>query len=175
MKFIFVIRYLLLSLLLINTSAYSENSVAFLDLDIIIKKSVAGISITSQLNEIKKKQIENFKKKELILKDKENKLISQKNVISKDKFEKQVLNLRKEIENYKITRNKEINDSNQKMVNAQSSLLNKMTPILTNYSNEKNISIIIPKKNIIIGRTERNITKEILQILDKKIKKIKVN
>ena len=95
--------------------------------------------------------------------------------MSKDKFEKQVVNLRKEIDDYKIIRNKSIYDSNQKMIKAQSSLLNKMTPILTNYSQEKEISIIIPKKNIVIGRTAQDITQDILQIVNKKIKKIEVN
>ena len=61
------------------------------------------------------------------------------------------------------------------MIKAQSSLLSKLNPILTNYSKENNIHLIIPKKNIIIGRSELDITNAILQILDKKIKTIKVD
>ena len=50
-----------------------------------------------------------------------------------------------------------------------------LTPILTEYSQVKNISIVMDKKNIIVGKTELNITKEILSLLDDKIKKIKLN
>ena len=50
-----------------------------------------------------------------------------------------------------------------------------LSPILAEYSKENNISIIMDKKNIIVGKTELNITKEILALLDDKIKKIKLN
>ena len=54
-------------------------------------------------------------------------------------------------------------------------ILKTLSPILTEYSKSNNISIIMDKKNIIIGKTELNITKEILILLDEKIKKIKLN
>ena len=54
-------------------------------------------------------------------------------------------------------------------------ILKTLSPILTEYSKNNNISIIMDKKNIIIGKTELNITKEILILLDEKIKKIKLN
>ena len=50
-----------------------------------------------------------------------------------------------------------------------------LSPILAEYSKENNISIIMDKKNIIVGKTELNITKKILALLDDKIKKIKLN
>ena len=54
-------------------------------------------------------------------------------------------------------------------------ILKTLSPILTEYSKNNNISIIMDKKNIIVGKTELNITKEILILLDDKIKKIKLN
>tara|TARA_B100000579_G_scaffold433893_1_gene453561 strand:- start:438 stop:611 length:174 start_codon:yes stop_codon:yes gene_type:complete len=54
-------------------------------------------------------------------------------------------------------------------------ILKTLSPILTEYSKNNNISLIMDKKNIIIGKTELNITKEILILLDEKIKKIKLN
>lgn len=175
MKFNFISKFFLFIFLLINTNAYSEGTVAFLDLDKIMKKSSAGISISKQLENLKKKEIGNFKKKEALLQDNEKKLISQKNVLSKDEFKKKVLILRNEIKDYKSSRNQIIKISNQKMIKAQSSLLSKLNPILSNYSKENNIHLIIPKKNIIIGRSELDITNAILKILDKKIKTIKVD
>ena len=55
------------------------------------------------------------------------------------------------------------------------SIIKTLSPILTEYSLEKNISIIMDKKYIIVGKTEMNITKEILTLLDNKIKKVKLN
>ena len=54
-------------------------------------------------------------------------------------------------------------------------IIKNLSPILAEYSKEKNISIIMDKKNIIVGKTELDITKKILVLLDKKIKKIKLN
>ena len=65
--------------------------------------------------------------------------------------------------------------SNQKMIKAQTDLINKLTPILAKYSEEKNISMIVQKKNIIIGKSDLDITKDILDIVNKGIKKININ
>ena len=54
-------------------------------------------------------------------------------------------------------------------------IVKNLSPILTEYSKQNNISLIMDKKNIIIGKTVLNITKEILALLDNKIKKIKLN
>ena len=54
-------------------------------------------------------------------------------------------------------------------------LIKSITPILETYIKENNISIIIDKKNIIVGKTELNITEKIINVLDSKIKKIKLN
>ena len=51
-------------------------------------------------------------------------------------------------------------------------LLDLLNPILTTYSKENSISIIIEKRNIIIGKTDLDITEEIVNILNKKIKKL---
>ena len=166
---------LILFFLLFNTYSYGSTTAAFVDLNIIMNKSTAGISITNQLNKIKNKEIEKFKKSEKELKIKEEKIISQKNVLSNEEFEKKILTLRNEIKNYNDSRNKIVQDSNQKLFNARADLLNKLTPILTTYSTDKDIDIILPKKNILIGRTELDITDEILEIFNKKIKTIKIN
>ena len=57
---------------------------------------------------------------------------------------------------------------------AQANLIESITPILTDYSSKNSISYILPKKNIIIGKSELDITKIILDLLDSKVKNIKV-
>ena len=58
--------------------------------------------------------------------------------------------------------------------NAQISLINTLTTILSEYAEKNSISYIIPKKSIIIGQSELNLTNIILDILDSKIKNIKL-
>ena len=84
MKFENLTKYLLIIFfLLFANKAYSENSIVYLDLDYILKKSVAGTSIVAQLNNLNKKNLEKLKKKEIYLKKEEEKLNSQKNNLSK--------------------------------------------------------------------------------------------
>ena len=90
---------------LFNTYSFGATTTAFVDLDIIMNKSTAGISITNQLKKIKNKEIEKFKKSESEFKIKEEKIIAQKNVLSNEEFEKKILAFRNEIKNYNDSRN----------------------------------------------------------------------
>ena len=58
--------------------------------------------------------------------------------------------------------------------NSKKKLIETLTPILAEYSQKNSISYIIPKQSIIIGKSELDLTKTILEILNSKIKKIKL-
>ena len=60
-------------------------------------------------------------------------------------------------------------------MNATANLLKEINPILSNYSNENGISIILRKKDIVLARTDLDITKQIIETIDLKIKKINLN
>ena len=53
-------------------------------------------------------------------------------------------------------------------------MLKTIRPILTDYSSKNSISILMQKKNIIIGKNELDITDAILKELDEKLTKIKL-
>ena len=50
-----------------------------------------------------------------------------------------------------------------------------MSPILEDYSKKNSISLIIQKKNLVMGKKEMEITKDVLKIVNDKVKKIKLN
>ena len=50
-----------------------------------------------------------------------------------------------------------------------------LNKILGKYASENSISLVIQKKNIVIGKSEMDITKPILEIFNKEIKDVKVN
>tara|TARA_Y100001970_G_C13590430_1_gene535276 strand:+ start:56 stop:202 length:147 start_codon:yes stop_codon:yes gene_type:complete len=45
---------------------------------------------------------------------------------------------------------------------------------LAEYSTKNKISLIMEKKNVVIGKSELDITKNILELLNKKIKKVEL-
>ena len=53
-------------------------------------------------------------------------------------------------------------------------LLKLINPILLDYSNDKSILFILNKKNLVIGKTELDITDEIIKIINKEIKQFKI-
>ena len=160
---------------IIANITYAETNVAFIDMQYIMDKSLAGLSLKKQLENLHKKNLNEFKKTEDILKKKEEDLLSKKNILSKEEFQKEISNLRSKVKKYNIDRNEKINSLTKNRLESMQSIIKTLSPILAEYSKEKNISIIMDKKYIIVGKTELNITKEILTLLDNKIKKVKLN
>jgi len=152
-----------------------ENKIAYLDLNFIMANSIAGKSITSQLEKNHKKNIKNFEKIEEELKNEESKIIAQKSVITKEEFEKKIINLRNKASVYRKERNDNLNNLNNQRLDASTKMISLIRPILSDYSEENSISLIIQKRNIIIGKTSLDITEDILKIVDENIKKISLD
>ena len=140
-----------------------------------MKDSLAGKSIIAQLKKKRESSITKFKSREKDIFEKEKKLISQKNILSKEDFEKKLKDLRNDISNYQKDRNKTSNEITKSRVNASTKLISKLTPILEDYSKKNSIRIIVQKKNIVMGKKEDDITKDIMEIVNQRIKNIKID
>ena len=172
------IRSLLLLIFFIFFSKISlshEKTIVYIDLNKIMNNSIAGKSITSQLENNHKKNISKFKNIEEKLKKEEADIISQKNVVTKEEFEKKIIDLRDKANKFRKERNDNINNLNNQRLEATSKMITLVRPILSEFSDQNSISLIIDKKNIIIGKTLLDITDDILKIIDEKISKIKLD
>ena len=156
--------------------AYTETGIiTYIDMDKIMNNSTAGKKFTKSLEDLHKSNIEKYKKIEKSLKDKENKILSQKNVLSKEEFEKKVSDLRIEAKDYREKRSNSINELNNMRLEGTSKLINLINPILAEYSKINNIAMIMQKKSIVIGKSDLEITDKILEIVNQKIEKIDLN
>tara|TARA_Y100000590_G_scaffold301368_1_gene339777 strand:- start:2217 stop:2744 length:528 start_codon:yes stop_codon:yes gene_type:complete len=158
-----------------KNSLSHEKSVVYIDLNKIMRSSNAGKSITSQLENNHKKNISKFKKIEEELKKEESEIISQKNVLTNEEFEKKIIDLRDKANKFRKERNNNINNLNNQRLEATQKMITLVKPILSDYSEKNSISLIIEKKNIIIGKTLLDITDDILKIVDEKIGKIQLD
>ena len=173
--FLNTIRLFLISILLLFPKiSYSEN-IVYIDIDFIMNNSLAGKSITSNLEKSYKIEDDNFKKIGNELKNKEKNLISQKKILNEEEYKKKVNILVDEINNYKESKKIFLKDFNSKKIESTKILLNKINPILADYSKENSIGIILQKKNIVIGKKDLDITQDIIKILNNKVKKIEIN
>ncbi len=160
--------------LFFNNLAISEQKIAFINMDKVISTSNSGISILKQLNDLKKKNSNFLKIEEKKFKEKEKKLISQKKLISEVDFKNKVDELKSEIKKYNQIRNKMIEDFNKLKVDSTNNLLKLINPILIKFSNDKKISIILQKKDLVVAKVELDITEEVIKIVNKEVKEFKI-
>ena len=156
----------------IQKSVAEDLKIVFVDMDKIIATSNAGKKAQSSMDKFAKKENQKFDSIEANLKKKEQDILNQKNIISKEELDKKVksfqaeiLKLRKE----KVEFNRNIIKKNKE---ATSKMINEINKILTQYASDNSVSLVIQKKNIIIGKTELDITPEILKEFNNKVKSI---
>ena len=162
--------------LLFFSISYAEDfKIVYLNIDKIMEESIAGKSIKKKLENLYNKDLEKFKKNDEILKQKEKKIIAQKNIMSQDDFQNEITNLRSEIIKFQRDQVNARDKINKLRLKATSKLISKLSPILEEYAKENSISLILQKKNIVMGKKEIEITNDILSLANKKIKNIDIN
>jgi Skp family chaperone for outer membrane proteins len=159
---------------IIFSPAMADQKIVFVDMDRLVSVSKPGSSIFKQLKDINNKNLNFLKNEEKKFKEQEKKLIAQKNIITEDDFTNKVEKLKSEINDYNLDRKKMIEEFNKLKVENTNNLLKQINPILTKYSKENEISIILQKKDLIIGKTELDITDEIIKIINVEIKEFKI-
>ena len=102
-------------------------------------------------------------------------MIQQKKVISQEEYIKKVNDLRKKVSSLQVERNSLLEKISKDRTKARNELLKNLNPIIENYMQEKKIRLVVDKKNIILADEKLDITKEIMQALNTKLKSIKLN
>ena len=172
MKIIF--SSILVIFLFFTNQAFSEQKIAFIDMDKIISSSKSGSSVLKQLTDLNNKNLKFLKNEEKMFKEKETKLISQKNIISEVDFQNKVNELKSEIKNYNQNRNKMLADFNKLKIDNTNNLLKLINPILVKFSNDKEIAIILQKKDLVVAKTQLDITDEVIKIVNSEVKEFKI-
>ncbi len=167
-----IIFFLLLFFIKINYSL-ADLKIAYIDINFILIHSLVGQKIEKHVNKIEEENIKKFKEQEKILKDKEKIIIAQENILDKKKIENKISLLNLEINNYRNEKKKLTDELKIKKIEYTKKILNHLNPIITNFVDENSISIVLPKKNIIIGEKKLDITSDIINLLNNELKEIK--
>ena len=165
---------ILVIFLFFTNQVFSQQNIAFIDMDRVISTSKPGSSLLKQLTDLNSKNLKFLEDEEKKFKEKETKLISQKNIISEDDFKSKVNELKSEIKNYNQKRNKMLTDFNKLKVNNTNNLLKLINPIIVKFSDDNEISIILQKKDLVVAKTELDITDEVIKIINTNIKQFKI-
>ena len=147
----------------------AETKIAFVDVDAIIYGSDIGKTMNKNFDqEFKKEET----KLENELKKKEIDILNKKNILSETELNENITKLKEEISNFQKQR-REANDKFRKTRLEQTNkLLQNLNKILADYAEKNSISIVIQKKNIVMGKTEFDITPDIFKIFNKEVRSL---
>ena len=165
-KFFFIFIFFFFNIAQVN----SNEPIAYIDMDFIIKNSEIGKKTLNAINIRNNKNINELKEKEKILKDLESKIISKKNIISKENFDKEVLLFKEKAAKFKDDQLKMVENFNIYKKKELDGILSKISPIINAYMEKKSVKILLDSKNILIGRSNLNLTNEVIKEINEKIK-----
>ena len=169
----YIIRILFFFILFNNLNANEiTDNLKIIDINFIINNSVAGKKMISDLDKENKIKLEELNKIENNLAENKSKLISQKNILNPDEYNKKVENHQLKVSDYQKRKKNVFEELNKKRLNLTNTLLKSLNDVLVAYANENSIDIIIKKESVLITQKNADITKIILEKLNKKIKSI---
>ena len=175
MKKLSIILTVLLIFMLPMEKRLLASDVYFIDYSKVMNESTAGKKAQDYLKNFLNNSNKKFNDTAKKLKDEENKIISQKNALSKEEYKKKADALRKKVFELNKGRDKLIRDVAAKRKKAGDEMLKKLNPILGKYMEENNITVVIDKKNVLMGNKKFEITPQIIEILNKEFKSINLN
>ncbi len=154
----------------ISGTSQSNEKIYFLNMEYVVKNSNAGKSIIDKINNMNQNNIEKLKKKENELKKIEENIKKKQNILSKEELDKEIINLRKKVNIFRAEKNNMVNNINETKNKELKKLYSEINPIIQSYMNKNNISILLDAKNIIAGKTQSDITNDIVIEVNKILK-----
>ena len=151
----------------------ANEKIVFIDVDRVIYESNLGKKIAKQMDGDYKKEDDKLKKTEENLKKKEANIVKQKNILSEEELNKKIKDLQVEINQFKGEKNSLMNKFQQQKLKKINIMVESLNKILSKYASSESIDIIVQKKNIVIGKSELDITDEILEIFNKEVTSLK--
>ena len=152
-----------------NIVLSNDQKIAYINIDFIIKNSDIGQNVLKKISDLDKKNIETLDKRNKELKEQEINLKNKENIISQAAFESEVKQLQKKIKTYNEEKNKMVMDLNEYKNKEINNIFIKIGPILEKYMKEESIDVILNSKNIIIANPKLDITKTIIERVNKNL------
>ena len=108
-----------------------------------------------------------LKIKEKKIKERKAKINQTKNISSEEKLKKDIKVFNEDVEKFRLEKEKLLTDfkvlKEQKLTN----FLKKINPIIQNYMEDNSIDIVLEKKQIFIGSSDKDITNDIILLINK--------
>ena len=171
----FIKKFLILFILLSFNNNLFADLPYFLDFKYILNESSAGKKAQTSLKNKLDRGIKSLKDKEKSLQEEEKKIISQKKLLKPDEYKIKVTDLRKKVLGLQRERSTLLNQIGKQRTKAKTELLKNLNPIIKEYMKEKKIRMVVDKKSLLLADQNLDITKDVIERLNKKLKSIKLD
>ena len=152
------------------SSVYSSGNTVFLDIDYILNNSNLGKSIYIELEKLNNSNIKKLSSKEILLKEKKLAIDKTKNISSKEKLDKDINIFNKEVEQYRLEKNKLLENFKNKKKRELDNFLIKINPLIQEYMKNNSIDIVLEKNQIFMGNSLKDVSNDIINLINKNFK-----
>ena len=161
--------------LLLSQTFVNADLPRYIDFKYVLNQSDAGKKAQTYLKKSLNDGIKKIQAKEKSIQEEEKKIIKQKKVISAEEYKNQVTSLRKKVSALQKERNQLLEGVAKQRTKARNELLKNLNPIIKEYMQKNNVRVVLDKKSLLLADENLDITKEIIAILNKNLKSIKLN
>ena len=147
----------------------------YIDFQKILNESTAGKKAQIELKNRLDQTIKKLEKNQKDLQEQEKKMIQQKKLISTEEYKKQVNILREKVSSLQKNRSDALQKIAKQRAKAKQELLKNLNPIIKSFMQEKKIRMVLNKKNLILADEKLDITKDVMTLLNAKIKSVKLD
>ena len=167
----FLVLFVIISF---QTKSFAQ-APSYVDFKYILNQSKAGKDAQLYLKNKLDNGVKDLKAQEKKIQDEEKKIIQQKKLITPEEYKSKVTDLRKKVETLRNQKDKLFNSVNSQRTKARTELLKNLNPIIKDYMKANKIRVVLDKKAILLADENLDITKPITDLLNKKLKSIKLN
>jgi len=97
-------------------------------------------------------------------------LIAKKNILSEEEFNSKLADLKKNLKIYREKKQKKINEFENNKKKLINNFFEQITPLIEDYVKINSIDLVVNKNNVFMASKKLDITNDIIEIIDEKIK-----
>ena len=187
LKFNFI---LIFSLIFLSKSVFSQESnttsndvvsikdsvkIAVIDMQKILNESVAYQGVVEQFENIRRKHRNKMTKLEDEIRDSENNLFKQKNIISKESYAEKVQELSKRINEIKAQKNNDVKKFEVSFEKATNKIQKALIDVLSSMASNMNLDLVMAKSQVLLVGNNIDLTDIAVKELNKVLPKVKLD
>jgi outer membrane protein len=171
MRRIFFLQFFT-AVLLASSAVLAQTSIAVVDVQALLTKSDAAISVEKQIDDYKDIFVKEISKQEQELRDLEKSLGEQRKSLSNDDFANKAKAFEEKLIETRKSAEQKRRAFDKASAKALDTLRETLYSVVQELAREKGFTLVISKQNVIVGEQSIDLTEETMERLNKKISTI---